>query len=668
MKAKIVRGRGFRGALDYALDEGPRATGEKGGEIVGGNLAGRNAAELAAEFGAVRRLRPDIERPVWHASLSLPRGENLSAEQWEAVAARYMAKMGFDLATTPWVVARHSDTAHEHVHIIASRVGIDGKVWLGQWEARHAIEATQELEREFGLTATPGLDARAERKRPRDGERRRAERTGEVPVRVRLQQRIDEAIEAGARDVPALVEALAARGVEARPNIASTGRVSGFSFALDGVAFRGSDLGKRYSWGGLQRAGISEQAAAAPKPAPDPLDRYRDWVREAERGGDAVELVQRRAELAAAAALVAQGEPPAHHSGAIRGAGTAAALAYLRGEAPHAEPRRAAESGDPQAGGATGRATPERPAVGAAAAFRAELEREQQRRDAERQAKRRQLTAEIVAAQVERAKLVAERAEKRRFADSPPEIARLDISAEQEADKAARRRLADEQARGWLARLFRGSARRDAEREAEQARAALDAATERQRQAAERDRETAMLERRLTRIEVDSLAGHIAAIDRQLPDLRAALAALDADPKPAAPEAVAPVQVQERTPEPRRPAAAPEAPKPTPGPLERFERQLRLAKRDGDPGEIGSALDELIAARRLIERGGDPENDDKLWAELQDVWRERAAGALPSREEALAELERPPETPTERHRAPKQRSRGPRGPRGAEYD
>ncbi|WP_223937968.1 hypothetical protein, partial [Aeromonas caviae] len=38
--------------------------------------------------------------------------------------------------------------------------------WLGQWEARRAIEATQELEHTHGLTLTPGLgDARAERRR-----------------------------------------------------------------------------------------------------------------------------------------------------------------------------------------------------------------------------------------------------------------------------------------------------------------------------------------------------------------------------------------------------------------------------------------------------------------------------------------------------------------------
>ncbi|WP_223920913.1 hypothetical protein, partial [Aeromonas caviae] len=38
-----------------------------------------------------------------------------------------------------------------HIHIVASRVGLDGKVWLGQWEARRAIEATQELEHTHGV-------------------------------------------------------------------------------------------------------------------------------------------------------------------------------------------------------------------------------------------------------------------------------------------------------------------------------------------------------------------------------------------------------------------------------------------------------------------------------------------------------------------------------------
>ncbi|WP_373871740.1 relaxase/mobilization nuclease domain-containing protein [Aeromonas caviae] len=36
------------------------------------------------------------------------------------------------------MAVRHQDTDKDHIHIVASRVGLDGKVWLGQWEARRA--------------------------------------------------------------------------------------------------------------------------------------------------------------------------------------------------------------------------------------------------------------------------------------------------------------------------------------------------------------------------------------------------------------------------------------------------------------------------------------------------------------------------------------------------
>ncbi|WP_373870513.1 relaxase/mobilization nuclease domain-containing protein, partial [Aeromonas caviae] len=41
-----------------------------------------------------RNWRTDIGKPVWHCSLSLPPGERLSAEKWEAVTADFMQRMG----------------------------------------------------------------------------------------------------------------------------------------------------------------------------------------------------------------------------------------------------------------------------------------------------------------------------------------------------------------------------------------------------------------------------------------------------------------------------------------------------------------------------------------------------------------------------------------------
>ena len=130
MKAKISRGGGFRGALNYVLDVGKDATGDKLAEIVGGTMIARDAAGMSREFSAVRQLRPDIKRPVWHCSLSLPPGDKLDPAKWQEVAGDFMQEMGFP-ADTQYTVVRHSDTDKDHVHIVASRISLSGNVWHG---------------------------------------------------------------------------------------------------------------------------------------------------------------------------------------------------------------------------------------------------------------------------------------------------------------------------------------------------------------------------------------------------------------------------------------------------------------------------------------------------------------------------------------------------------
>ena len=254
MKAKVGRGDGFRGVLDYALNS------EKRPEIIGGTIAGLNARQLAAEFGYVRKLRPDAKRPVWHCSLSLPPGDHLDGGKWDAVASDFLKEMGFS-DKTPWVAVRHRDTDKDHIHIVASRINLDGELWHGKWEARKAIEATQKLEKSHGLRITPGLDNSNGRKALKKGEIEMALRTEEQPPKLKLQNIIDEALSAGDLTAVKFAETLELSGVEVKANLASTGTFNGFSYQLDGVAFKGSKLGKAYGWGGIKERGVTYEQA-----------------------------------------------------------------------------------------------------------------------------------------------------------------------------------------------------------------------------------------------------------------------------------------------------------------------------------------------------------------------------------------------------------------------
>lgn len=251
MKAKVNRGNGFRGLLDYALGE------SKAHEIVGGNMAGQTAKELAAEFKVSRQLRPGAKNPVVQFSLSMPPGEDVTPEKWQAITDDFVSMMKLD--GHQFVAIKHNDTDHKHVHLIASRIALDGSLWHGQWEAFKAIEATQQLEIKHGLTITPGLDsveAEQHKAKPTKQEMEMAIRTGDAPARQMLQNIIDEASQ-GNPSVTAFVERLEIAGVTVMPNVASTGKLNGFGFSLDGIAFKGSDLGKSYSWKGLQQRGIT---------------------------------------------------------------------------------------------------------------------------------------------------------------------------------------------------------------------------------------------------------------------------------------------------------------------------------------------------------------------------------------------------------------------------
>ena len=247
MIAKLVKGRGFRGALEYDITK-------EGGRIISSNMAGEKPQELAAEFGEIRKLRPNLGKAVMHVSLSAAPGEKLTDEQWQAIGQRYLRGMGF--TDNQFVMTRHTDTEHEHIHILANRITHAGEVVSDGQDYKRQETIMREIERDFRLQrVAPSIEA--ERKAPTKGEIGGAIRTGQPSTRQQLQQLAD----AAAKDCPDFTtyqERLEAAGVELVPVAQLQGaKLSGLSYRLDGVTMKGSDLGKTYTAAGIQKKGIS---------------------------------------------------------------------------------------------------------------------------------------------------------------------------------------------------------------------------------------------------------------------------------------------------------------------------------------------------------------------------------------------------------------------------
>ncbi|MCT7459653.1 relaxase/mobilization nuclease domain-containing protein, partial [Escherichia coli] len=250
---KIKRGKSFAGVVQYALKPGAHHKSDP--IIIGGNMLGDSALELIAEFDSTKHLRQDVAKSVWHNSLRLPNGESLTNEQWSSIADDYMKRMGFsDTHLRCYVL--HDDEG-QHIHIIASRIDIaSGKLYLGRNENLISTRIISELEVAHGLkvtkTASPPSQAQPKRKRVSRNEKMLSERTGVLSPREALQQILDKSL-ADTPDLLTFIKRLEEAEVGWTANIASTGKMNGFSFEYRDIAFKASQLGKGYSWANLQK-------------------------------------------------------------------------------------------------------------------------------------------------------------------------------------------------------------------------------------------------------------------------------------------------------------------------------------------------------------------------------------------------------------------------------
>jgi hypothetical protein len=245
MKAKITRGTGFGGTARYILDKGIRAKGDKDPEIVCGTVSGGDVDTVTKELSLTKTVRPDIKRPVWHCSLSIPAGERpLPTGTWAEIVPDFLERLGFP-EDTVYVAVRHRDTGHDHVHILASRISLGGKIFLGKNEALTAISVTQELEKDYRLTMTKGLDRSV--RGFSMGERKKAERTGKVSDKMRIKLTVDAALRRS-QTLEEFVLCLGEAGVGATLSKGSDGRVYGLSLSFGDFHIKASRLGKKYSW------------------------------------------------------------------------------------------------------------------------------------------------------------------------------------------------------------------------------------------------------------------------------------------------------------------------------------------------------------------------------------------------------------------------------------
>lgn len=239
MIAQINTGNSFGGLVNYANDIIKKDTVIVASEGV--SLSSNTA--IAASFKLQAKSHQTVKNFVGHISLSFsPEDrEKVNDQIMAKIAKEYMRRMG--IVNTQFVVFRHKDQPHPHIHIVYNRVNNNGNAIKGDTGYKKSAAITKALTREYGLTFGKGKkDVRRERLKGKDA------------IKYRLYDNITEAMK-DSISWQQLRKALKVKGISLEFCRDNNGSVCGVTFTdiEHHVTFAGGKLDRSLTFGNIDR-------------------------------------------------------------------------------------------------------------------------------------------------------------------------------------------------------------------------------------------------------------------------------------------------------------------------------------------------------------------------------------------------------------------------------
>ncbi|KAA6325016.1 hypothetical protein EZS27_025724 [termite gut metagenome] len=153
MIAKIVKGKGFKGVVNYILDKAKQTE-----LLAAEGVRLKSRESIIRSFVAQSGMNPKVSKPVCHISLdfSAQDKEKLSNAKMVQIAKEYMTKMG--ITDTQYIIGRHYDKEHPHIHIVFNRIDNNGKTITDKNDRYRSEKICKELTEKHGLYFAKGKE------------------------------------------------------------------------------------------------------------------------------------------------------------------------------------------------------------------------------------------------------------------------------------------------------------------------------------------------------------------------------------------------------------------------------------------------------------------------------------------------------------------------------
>ncbi|WP_302461390.1 relaxase/mobilization nuclease domain-containing protein, partial [Bacteroides clarus] len=219
-------------------------------------------------------MNPDLKKPVGHIALSYSAVDapKLTDEKMIQLAQEYMREM--KITDTQYIIVRHQDREHPHVHIVFNRIDNNGKTISDRNDMYRNEQVCKKLKAKHGLYFAGGKE-QVKQHRLKEPDKSKYEIYHAVKNEI-----------GKSRNWQQLQERLAEKGITVRFKYkGQTDEIQGVSFSKGEYTFKGSEIDRSFSFSkldkcfgdaGLNAAGNNRQTVSVPvqEPAQTPGKAY----------------------------------------------------------------------------------------------------------------------------------------------------------------------------------------------------------------------------------------------------------------------------------------------------------------------------------------------------------------------------------------------------------
>ena len=236
MIGKIKKGSGFRGCVNYVLDK------EQAALLHAEGVLAESKHDIIRSFCMQTEMNPGLKKPVGHIALSysVVDAPKLTDEKMIQLAQEYMREM--KITDTQYIIVRHQDREHPHVHIVFNRIDNNGKTISDSNDMYRNEQVCKKLKEKHGLYFAKGKE-HVKQYRLREPDKTKYE------IYTAIKTEIGKS-----RNWQQLQKQLAEKGIGFQFKYkGQTDDIQGVSFFKGEYTFKGSEIDRNFSFSKLDK-------------------------------------------------------------------------------------------------------------------------------------------------------------------------------------------------------------------------------------------------------------------------------------------------------------------------------------------------------------------------------------------------------------------------------